>query len=124
MTEFKEKIYIELIDKIYQNISCASYGPAGIIAVEPQALKRAIRDALLNELCDTIIIDRNKFKEKLKAVKTNKTIGGECFLYRRYNIGLNMCQYVPEDTVCEANIDRIVDNIKEDFIAKLEECDF
>lgn len=123
MTEFKEKIYFELQDELYQNIAFASYAP-GVIAVEPQALKNAIRNALQNKLSNMIIIDRNKLKEKLKVVKTNKTIGDECYLSRRYNIGLNMCQYVPMDMACEANIDRIVDNIKDEFIARLEECDF
>ena len=123
MTEFKNELIFKIIDKLNEEMwkyQTLNWGRG----LGPDDVRQMVLDILMKELKDVMVIDRNKFKEKLKVIKTNKTIGGECFLYRRYNIGLNMCQYEPEDTVCEANIDCIVDNIKEEFIAKLEECDF
>lgn len=125
MTEFKEKIYVELLDELYQNISSASYGPAGIIAVEPPALKRAIRQALLEKLnSDCIIIDRNKLKEKLE-VKDYPPFHNDDFNPNvMFVTGLRVRQYFDELTIARVDIDILKDRVKDGFIYKLEECDF
>ena len=124
MTEFKERLIHELLDELYQNISSATYGPAGIIAVEPPALKNAIRQALLEKLnSDCIIIDRNKFKSKIIVNDY-----GPYHTLDNHNACLvsRLCfdQYVTPETLVNVDMDILKDRFKDAFIEKLEECDF
>lgn len=124
MTEFKERLIHELIDELYQNISSATYGPAGIIAVEPPALKNAIRKALLKKLnSDCIIIDKNKFKS---SISVNDY--GPYHTLDNHNACLvsRLCfdRYVTPETLANVDMNILKDRFKDAFIEKLEECDF
>lgn len=124
MTEFKERLIHELLDELYQNISSATYGPAGIIAVEPPALKRAIRQALLEKLnSDCIIIDRNKFKSKIivNDYEPYHTLDNH---NARLVSRLGFAQYVTPETLANVDMDILKDRFKDAFIEKLEECEF
>lgn len=119
MTEFKNDLISKIMDKFddelfdYMKVNWGS-------GLYPSIVEQIVFGILKKELRDVIVIDKTKFKENLKVVATNKTIGDDCYLARRYNIGLNMCQYIPVDSVCDAAIN----HIKEEFISRLEECDF
>ena len=120
MTEFKEKLINEIKEEIMSCMEDCHLLDIIDRNADIEEMELIFMDVLREKLVDVMVIDRNKFKEKLKVVATNKTIGDDCYLARRYNIGLNMCQYIPVDSVCDAAIN----HIKEEFIARLEECDF
>ena len=120
MTEFKEKLINELMDELYQNISSATYGPAGIIAVEPPALKYAIRKVLLEKLnSDCVIIDKNKFKSKIFVNDHTMYNHKACLVSR-----LCFEQYVTPETLVNVDMNILKDRFKDALIEKLEECDF
>lgn len=124
MPEFKERLIRELLDELYQNISSATYGPAGIIAVEPPALKHAIRKALLEKLnSDCVIIDKNKFKSKIMVIDygPSDTLDNHnaCLVSRFY-----FEQYVTPETLVNVDMDILKDRFKDNLIEILEECEF
>lgn len=121
MTEFKERLIFETTDKLQNNIF-------ELIRIQgclyPQELIRIITSTLREELNDVVVIDRNKLKEKMDVVYRGYSGDNMYNPYSHFETRLNFVQYFTPETVMSVDIDILKDRMKDDVIAKLEECDF
>lgn len=121
MTDFKERLIFRTMDRlqdeIFELIRVQGY-------LYPTELRRLIQNIFMEELNDVVVIDRNKLKEKMDVVYRGYSGDNMYNPYSHFETRLNFRQYFTPETVMSVDIDILKDRMKDDVIAKLEECDF
>lgn len=122
MNEFKEKLIFEIMDDLQDKILDMYQLSKGYL--DGKRLRDVIRHTVKEKLNDLIVIDRNKFKEKINVVNYAPFVldienPNEALVSR-----LHFMQWITPESIAMVDMDIIKDRFKDAFIAKLEECDF